>query len=197
MAATDYESCLYIWLHLTRMHDSIYGCNWLDLCVRVTRLTTLHMAARYGVATMSRLLKKIGLFCKRALQKRRYSAKKTYNFKAPTHRSHPMPYISIYKWHDFWLAHPAAPRLLKMIGLFCKRALQKRQYWERGWVNKSEREWHDFWLAHPAAPRLLKMIGLFCKRALQKSDIESESEWMRARGSDTTFDSLTLQRLGS
>jgi len=34
----------------------------------------------YGVATISRLLKIIGLFCKRALLKRRYSAKETYNF---------------------------------------------------------------------------------------------------------------------
>jgi len=42
----------------------------------------------YGVATISRLLKMIGLFCKRALQKRRYSAKGTYNFKEPTNRSH-------------------------------------------------------------------------------------------------------------
>ena len=33
----------------------------------------------YGVATNSRLLKIIGLFCKRALQKRRYPAKETYN----------------------------------------------------------------------------------------------------------------------
>jgi len=31
----------------------------------------------------------IGLFCKRALQKRRYSARETYNFKEPTNRSHP------------------------------------------------------------------------------------------------------------
>jgi len=35
----------------------------------------------YGVATSSSLLKIIGLFCKRALQKRRYSTKETYNFK--------------------------------------------------------------------------------------------------------------------
>jgi len=35
----------------------------------------------YGVATISRLLKIAGLFCKRALSKRRYSAKETYNFK--------------------------------------------------------------------------------------------------------------------
>ena len=31
----------------------------------------------YGVATISRLLKIIGLFCKRALSKRLYSAKET------------------------------------------------------------------------------------------------------------------------
>ena len=38
----------------------------------------------YGVATISRLLKIIGLFCKRALEQRRHSAKETYNFKEPT-----------------------------------------------------------------------------------------------------------------
>jgi len=38
----------------------------------------------YGVATISGLLEIIGLFCKRALYKRLYSAKETYNFKAPT-----------------------------------------------------------------------------------------------------------------
>jgi len=42
----------------------------------------------YGVATISRLLKIIGFFCKRALYKRRYSAKETCNFKEPTNRSH-------------------------------------------------------------------------------------------------------------
>ena len=42
----------------------------------------------YGVATISRLLKIICLFCKRALFKRRYSAKETYDFKEPTNRSH-------------------------------------------------------------------------------------------------------------
>jgi len=42
------------------------------------------------VVTFSRLLKIIGLFCKRALKKRQYSAKETYNFKEPTKRSHPI-----------------------------------------------------------------------------------------------------------
>jgi hypothetical protein len=44
----------------------------------------------YGVATISRLLQIIGLFCKRALYKRLYSAKETYNLKEPTDRSHPI-----------------------------------------------------------------------------------------------------------
>ena len=44
----------------------------------------------YGAATISRLLKITGLFYKRALCKRRYSAKETYNLKEPTNRSHPM-----------------------------------------------------------------------------------------------------------
>ena len=43
---------------------------------------------KYGVATISRLLKIISLFCKRALQKKLYSAKETYHFKEPTNGSH-------------------------------------------------------------------------------------------------------------
>ena len=41
------------------------------------------------VATMSRLPKNIGLFCKRALLKRLYSAEETY-IKEPTNHSHPI-----------------------------------------------------------------------------------------------------------
>ena len=44
----------------------------------------------YGVATISRLLNNIGLFCKKALSTRRYSVKETYNFKELTNRSHPI-----------------------------------------------------------------------------------------------------------
>ena len=44
----------------------------------------------YGVATISRLLKIIGLFCRRTLIRRLYSAKETYRFKEPTNRSHPI-----------------------------------------------------------------------------------------------------------
>jgi len=42
----------------------------------------------YAVATISKLLKIIGLFCKRALNQRLYSAKETYHFKGPANISH-------------------------------------------------------------------------------------------------------------
>ena len=45
---------------------------------------------RYRVATFIRIDKIIGLFCKRALQKRRYTAEETYNFIDPTDHSHPI-----------------------------------------------------------------------------------------------------------
>jgi len=50
----------------------------------------IYLYAHYGVAWISRLLKIIGLFCKRVLSKRPYSAKETYNSKEPTNRSHPI-----------------------------------------------------------------------------------------------------------
>ena len=50
-----------------------------------------HLISRhYGVALVSRIDQIIGLFCKRGLEKRRYSAKETYNFIDPTDRSHPI-----------------------------------------------------------------------------------------------------------
>jgi len=50
----------------------------------------------YREATISRLLQIVGLFCKRALQKRRYSAKETYDFKELSNRSHPI----CVKWRE-------------------------------------------------------------------------------------------------
>jgi len=48
------------------------------------------MSDLYGVTLVSRINKIIGLFCKRDLSKRRYSAKETYNFIDTTDRSHPI-----------------------------------------------------------------------------------------------------------
>ena len=68
-------------------------CSWVRhlvlACVLVGVVNT------YGVASTSRLLQNIGHFCKRALYKRRYSAKETYNLKEPTNRSHP---IAVAMW---------------------------------------------------------------------------------------------------
>ena len=46
---------------------------------------------RYGVATISRLLKITGLFCRILSLVQGSFAKETYNFKEPTNRSHPVP----------------------------------------------------------------------------------------------------------
>jgi len=64
--------------------------------------TRVALGGGYGVATVSRLLNIIGLFCKRVLSKRLDSAKDTYNFKAPTHRSPLIPCdpISLSFQHD-------------------------------------------------------------------------------------------------
>jgi len=55
----------------------------------------------YGVATCSGLLEIIGLLCKRALRKRRYSAKETYNFQEPTSRSHSISFQRSYMSNVF------------------------------------------------------------------------------------------------
>ena len=64
----------------------------LRICVRIFCVGASQKCANryYGVASVSRIDKMIGLFCKRALQKRRYSAKETYNLIDPTDCSHPI-----------------------------------------------------------------------------------------------------------
>ena len=99
----------------TRTHPiSTYTPNF-----HVNRIRTkmLSVRIRYGVATISRLLKIIGLFCNRALQKRPMLCKETYNFKEPTNRSHPIdrtfvkrnraiPLVRIAKWRmNNWLIY--------------------------------------------------------------------------------------------
>jgi len=55
----------------------------------------------YGVATISRMLQIIGLFCKRALQKRPVFCKETFIFKHPTHRSHPITTNFLYNYEIY------------------------------------------------------------------------------------------------
>ena len=87
---------------LLRLHTRHFVCSLslslsLSLCLSISldisfslSFTFFLSPAYYGVATISRLLKIIGLFCKRALKQRQYSAKEIYNFKEPTNHSHPI-----------------------------------------------------------------------------------------------------------
>ena len=63
-----------------------YICTHVIICIYMNK----KRQDCYGVASVSRINKITGLFCKRALQKRRYSAKETCNFIDPTNRSHPI-----------------------------------------------------------------------------------------------------------
>jgi len=84
----------------------LHTCTYMYVCVdeiklpaKVSRLHSGGIKAAfthsYGVATISRLLQIIGLMCKRALLKRPYSAKETYDFKEPCDRSHPILLFSL------------------------------------------------------------------------------------------------------
>jgi len=67
----------------------------------------IHMkASSYGVPTISRHHKNIGLFCKTSLQKRLYSAKETYDVKEPTNRSYP-----VHKCMSKWLVQKSPTKI--------------------------------------------------------------------------------------
>jgi len=75
-----------------RVHQNVFPsyCDWSVLrhiCAECRRIWSRRV---YGVASASRIDTIIGLFCKRALYKRLYSAKETCNFIDPTDRSHPI-----------------------------------------------------------------------------------------------------------
>ena len=59
-------------------------------------LGSLNVLACYGDATIGVILPTIGLFWKRALSKRPYSAKDTCNFKEPSNQSHPITHQTFY-----------------------------------------------------------------------------------------------------
>jgi len=58
-------------------------------CVQFRIPIDHQVLSHYGVATVSRLLKIIGLFCRIPFLLQGFFVKETYNFKEPTDRSHP------------------------------------------------------------------------------------------------------------
>jgi len=101
------ESCNTYEGIMSRVRDTwchTYGAITGDTCImsQIQLCPTqiqlcLTQSLWYGVATVSRIDKIIGLFCKRDLQKRRYFAKETYNLIDPTDRSH-----SVSDTSQFW-----------------------------------------------------------------------------------------------
>ena len=85
--------------HYTTLHHTTLNCSSLKHTYKqhITSVRVMNLVRHYGVATIDKLLKIIGLFCKRVLSKRRCPAQETYNIKEPTTCSHPMypPYIII------------------------------------------------------------------------------------------------------
>ena len=97
MTTTVVDICMtYICVHVDNRYAAVFFPNSektaaYESCKSwASRFYSVNRVECYGVATISRLLKIIGVFCKTALHKRLYSTKETYNFKEPTSRSHPI-----------------------------------------------------------------------------------------------------------
>jgi len=101
--------CVYISYMYIIVYIHIYLCHYTYECVYTHIFLSLHIyhdtnmcvyiiiwGGYDGVATISRLLKINGLFCKRARYKRRYSAKESYNFKELLIVATPYIYIIVY-----------------------------------------------------------------------------------------------------
>ena len=70
----------------------------------IYKRVTAYICKPYGVASISRMLKNIGLFCKRALQKRPIFCKETYIFKHPINRSHPIGTIGTVRCTSYYFS---------------------------------------------------------------------------------------------
>ena len=73
------------------------GSFWMKVCNMRMSLLVLKPWP-YGVATISMLLKTIGLFCRISSLLWGSFAKETYNFKEPTNQSHPIPCFVKARW---------------------------------------------------------------------------------------------------
>jgi len=89
----------------TCIHDisHIHVVSHVRVCVHISEGAIAH-----EVASINRLVKIIGVFCKRALYKRLYSAKEIYDFKELTNRSHRIPCINSMTEmsHEAYQCHP-------------------------------------------------------------------------------------------
>ena len=143
------------------------------LMMRNSQKSASHLT--YGMASISRLLKIKGLACKRAPQKRRYSAKETYNFKEPTNRSHP-------------IANSEATRLLTSANS------QKRRYSAKETCNFKEPTHPSHPMVNSEATRLLRSANSQKRRYSAK---ETHNFRFTILGSSKTFEKGKFSVLSS
>ena len=86
-----YVTCIYVWVHVC-IERQIEPQIFVHVCIICVHVCTYVYG--HGVATISRLLKIIGLFCRISSLLQGSFAKETYDFKEPTNRSHPI-YVCI------------------------------------------------------------------------------------------------------
>jgi len=90
---SDVWLCSLSALHIKcSTYNNVYTLisSTLFLQNKFNNFTSFHGSVWYGVATSSRLLKIMGLFCRISSLLKGSFAKETYNFKEPTNRSHPI-----------------------------------------------------------------------------------------------------------
>ena len=138
-----------------KLSDAFICVTWL---INVRDMTHLHVwracdmtLCWFAVASIRRLLKIIGLFCKRALYKRRYSAKETYHFKEPTNRSHPIVLSPEASWRRVF--HPYTPLLFDLYHYL----EQNGYFWlvQEHAPGPSSQFLLDCWVRHPCCPKKL------------------------------------------
>ena len=83
-SCTYIHICIYIYIYIyiyTHIHTCTYTSCYRRVCHEDISQSSSPLWLHYEVATIGRLLSISGLFCKRTLLKRLYSAKETYNCK--------------------------------------------------------------------------------------------------------------------
>ena len=95
------DICIYIHT-CTEPYTYIYICIYIYIYVHSRPASECNLGPSHGVALVSRIDKIIGVFCKRALQKRRYSAKETCNLSILLTVATPYPNIDLDSLGAIW-----------------------------------------------------------------------------------------------
>jgi len=99
------HNCLHTCIKCTLNYTNVWSAHVHNRHVHSSCTCAVHTCYVYGMATVSRLLKNIRLFCRISSLLLGSFAKETYHFKEPNNRSHPMtPYYTL-RVHHMWTPH--------------------------------------------------------------------------------------------